>query len=293
MKIVNTIISVALSVLLTLSLCITLALSMIYFTVSDIDSTPQSISDMIDEDKLSIELSGILSTTVNTYGFDGAEIAKAIDVEEAKRACGEYIEKYFNVFITGGTETPTVQYSDNGSMYNVIDANKLLCSRPELFENEENVRLLADECVSKINLAINALSIDKVLEMVSPFSGKYIQAASLGRYFVPSVVTTVVLLILTALVIVLQKRRKTAYGVSLAMFGVSVVFTIPFAYFSSLDLASRLNINAGIIKVYADALFSHIFGRMTHIYTGISIAMFIALIASIIWLVRKKKAANK
>lgn len=293
MKIFSTIIAFVLSALLTVSLCVTLALGMIHFTLSDIDGTPESIASHIDENKLSAELSGILSTTVKTYGFDEAQIAHAINIAEAKRACSEYISKYFDAFITGAGETPVVNYEDDGAIYNALAESKTSSSRPELFDNDDNVKLLADQCVSKINSAINALSIDKVLEMLTPLNGKYIKAASLGRYFVPMVITTTLLLILTALIVILQKRRKTAYGVSLALFGASAVFAVPFTYFSGLDLASKLNINIGLIKVYADALFRHIFTRMSHIYTGVSALLLIVLVLSIIWLVNKTQNTNK
>ncbi len=291
MKIFNTVITIILSLLLTVSLCVTLALNLIYCTL-DTDTAPTSIASFIDENKLSAELSGILSTTVKTYGFDASEIANKVNTKEAKRVCGEYIGLYFNAFITGATETPIVVYKDDGSIYNAINENKHLSSRPELFENEENVRLLADKCVSKINSAINALSIDKVLEIITHYKGLYIKVASLGKYFMPATIITALLLVVTCTLIIFQKRRKTAYGVSLALFGVSAVFSVPFVYFSTLDIATKLNINAGLAKVYADALFRHVFSRMALIYTSVSALLLIMLILSIIRLVQKETNQN-
>lgn len=281
------VLTIIIAVILPFLLCATLVFALPYFTIYSPDVFTEGVCEQIDEDRLESDIKALISTTAQTYSHNAEIITSVIDKYELKSIAGEYFTKYFNSFISGDTTTPRITYRNNAFYYAIKD-NAPLSDRPEFFETDENSLLLATKCNNLVENYINSLSIDSAYSLLTSYRNSYLKIAETGKYFPPLATLCAVIFIILFVLIIIQKRRKTLYILTLSLFSISAVFTVPFIYIGAADIPSKLNISAGASYSYIDALYSFMITDSSYRFIAVSAILLIGLIASIIWNIKGK-----
>ena len=284
----GTVIATIGAILSTLLLLLTLAFGYIHFTIYTPEGFTDGVANSIDADSLKNQINSQIKLYSDTYGFDSEIITALVDAEELKSISSNYFTDYYNSFVNGSSEMPSFSYS-NDVFYNTITDNTDKALRPELYELEENRRMLADKYNDSIESAVSSLSINRVYSTLLAARDKYLSIASLGVYFIPCLLAFAALALLTWIIIVIQKHTKTAYFTSLAYFTVSLIFSIPFAYLSQLALPSKMAIQIDSALTYIDAVYTFLITKASYTYIIVSAVAFILFIAAVIWWVSKKQ----
>ncbi len=275
------------AVILPFLLCATLVFALPYFTIYSPDVFTEGVCEQIDKDRLESDMKALISTTVQTYSHNAEIITSVIDKYELKEIAGEYFTKYFNSFISGDTTTPRITYRNN-AFYYAIKENAHLSQRPDFFEIDENSLLLATKCNNLVENYINSLSIDSAYSLLTSYKSSYLKIAETGKYFPPLATLCAVIFTILFVYIIIQKRCKTLYRLTLSLFSISAIFTVPFIYIGAADLPAKLNISAGASYLYINAVYRFIFIDTSYVYSALSTVLLIGLIASIIWNIKAK-----
>lgn len=271
----------------TLLLLLTLAFAHIYFTIYTPERFTDGVKNSIDADSLKNEINSQIKLYSDTYGYDSEIITAIVDAEDLTSISGDYFTDYYNSFADGNSEMPSFSYNKE-IFYNTITDNTEKALRPELFELEENRRLLADKYNDCIESAVSSLSINRVYNTLLSSRDKYLSLASLGVYFIPSLIAFIAIALLTWIIIVMQKHTKAAYFTSLAYFTISLIFSVPLAYLAQLDLPSKMTVHVGSALTYIDAVYTFLVTKTSYAYIAVSTAAFILFIAAVIQYVSKK-----
>lgn len=260
------------------------------FTVYEPEYFAKSVSKRINDDYIKSEIADNITIISNHYGFDPEVITPLLDEIDFKEVSGEYFGDFYNSFING-EELPLSDFGTDIFLTS-IENNYSTALYPELYEIEENRILLAEKYVDAVNISISTLSIDSVNSALSGIKAPFRKFTGVGRYFTPLIIVFIVCLELLLFLLIHNKRTGSLYTLLLALFTVSMLFTVPFAYLNAQNLIARFNINLGAGYAYIEAVWNLIITSPAIVYTVISSILLISLLAVVVFSVFKNNKAN-
>lgn len=267
----------------------TLATAYFYFTVYNPDRFTDAVSSYIDGDYIRHDAGKGIDIISKDYGFDPAfasEINNKIDYDALS---SKYFKDFYNDFISESKELHYVEYGHE-EFLKVITDNASSTLHPELFVLEENRIMLAEKYSTAVEVSINSFSMDTVQNAIAGYGHIYTDVTQIGKFFIPIASLFALLLVILLVLIIANKLVGSAYSLSLTLFTISLIFTIPFGYLSAQNLPTRFNVSFGGGFAYINAIWKTLITCAANAYGIISAVLLAAIIlVSVISAFRKSE----
>lgn len=273
------IISAILLLFTILLFILTLVIGYIHFTVYEQDAFTENVGKHVSAEYIKSDVKDKITIVSNNYGFEPDVINGLLDGIDFKELSNEYFSKLYNAILNGDEVLPVTDF--NSDAFADTIANEYLSSlRPELYEIEENRALLAEKYNEVIELSVSALSLDSINKLLPTVREHYLRVIKLGEYFLPLLVTLAACLVILLLILIIKKWTGSVYSLFLALFTLSLLFTVPFGYLSAQDLVSRFNVSLGAGFAYLEAIWNVMITDAAKVYAIVSGTLLFILIVS-------------